>query len=152
MKFSKTLIVVLIAISTLAGCSFRWFKNVPFENKVITLTVEDPTLSFENAEDCIARQVKPTMSGVLFTYSSDKFLRFIVTFAVNTNASAMMYYTTKGNEVTLEFGNITECYIDTGCWDQSDFSGSTTDFFIPIIDDIAENFVTCLKDQNSGAY
>lgn len=149
----KLLILPLCLAFLLAGCSARHFEKVPLENQVKTFKVADPDYSYAQAVTCITHQVRPAKSGQFFTYESEKYKKFVVTFTLHsfednfgtTYTDAVLYYTTKGDEVTVEVGELQQCSASFGCRSQDEFYGNQYDFFKPRVQATLDDFVKCVQ-------
>ena len=142
-----------IFVVLLSGCSARHFVKAPLENQTRTFKVTDPDYSYAQAVTCITHQVRPAKSGQFFTYESEKYKKFVVSFTLHSsednfgyvNTDAVMYYTTKDNEVTVEVGELRQCSAKFGCQSQDEFYGNQYDFFKPKVESTIDNFVKCVQ-------
>ena len=149
----KLLLCPLCLVVLLAGCSSRDFVKAPLENQTKTFKVVDADATYSKAVTCITHQVRPAKSGQFFTYESEKFKKFVVTFTLHslednfgtTSTDAVMYYTTNGDEVTVEVGDLRQCSVTFGCQSQDEFYGNQYDFFKPRVQATLDNFVNCVQ-------
>lgn len=114
----KKLLALLPAL-ILTGCIHANF--VPFQPQKMEVRISDPTEAFGAAIDCASRAVRPPSTGNMFTYQSEKYNKFILTFLMDSgsdpwsgvawNVDSVMRYTTSsdGKKAILEVTDMRHC-------------------------------------------
>ena len=109
--------MALLPALILTGCA----NLVPYQPQKLEVRISDPTEAFGNAIDCASRAVRPPSTGTMFTYQSEKYNKFILTFLMDSgvdpwyltpwNVDAVMRYTTSsdGKKAILEVTDMRNC-------------------------------------------
>ncbi len=112
----KKLLALLPAL-ILTGCS----TFVAFQPQKMEVNISDASEAFGAAVDCASRAVRPPSTGTMFTYQSEKYNKFILTFLMDSgadlwtgipwNVDAVMRYTTSsdGKKAILEVTDMRYC-------------------------------------------
>lgn len=119
----KKTLITLLALGILSGCA----TFVAFEPMKKEIPINDPSATFEAAIDCASRAVRPPSAGQMFTYQSEKYNKFILTFLMDSgtdfwsgmgwNVDAVMRYSTSpdGKTAILEVTDMKYCSVTSGC-------------------------------------
>ncbi len=119
----KKTLLCATALGILCGCvTFIAFEPVKKE-----FPIKDATAAFESAIDCSSRAVRPPSTGTMFTYQSEKYNKFILSFLMDSghdfwtgdgwNVDAVMRYSTSsdGKKAILEVTDMKYCSTKYGC-------------------------------------
>ena len=116
-------LVLLIGTLICCGCS----TFVPFESQKKTITISEPSQAFESAIECASRSVRPPSTGQMFTYQSEKYNKFILSFLMDSwsdfmygtaiNVDGVLRYSTapSGKEAIIEITDMRLCSGHSGC-------------------------------------
>lgn len=117
-------IVLLLGMLICCSCTVTY---VPFEPQKKTVNINNPSVAFETAIECASRAVRPPSTGQMFTYQSEKYNKFIMSFLMDAwsdflygtavNVDGVMRYSTSqdGKEGIVEITDMRLCSGYSGC-------------------------------------
>lgn len=153
-NFMKKTLITALALMILSGCA----TFVPFEPMKKEISIQDPSSAFESAVDCASRAVRPPSVGTMFTYQSEKYNKFILSFLMDSgsdfwtgtgwNVDAVMRYSTSsdGKTAILEVTDMKLCSGAYGC--SSSVSKDSLPKYRNKSERIMNEIATCVESNN----